>query len=105
MVAAARRITMIYQAVAKVFLICSNSHCRPGERGIAQTMTADTYWIYILASRQHGALYIGVTHNLRLRLGQHRAGFGSEIVKKYGGHRLVYVEAFATAREAIAREK
>ena len=68
-------------------------------------MSAGTYYVYILASRKHGTLYIGVTNNLRIRLEQHRNGRGSEFVKKYGVHRLVHVETFASPQEAIAREK
>ena len=64
-----------------------------------------TYYGYILASGRHGTLYIGVTSNVRVRLEQHRAGRGSEFVGKYSVHRLVHMETFATAREAIAREK
>ncbi len=64
-----------------------------------------SYYVYILASRHHGTLYIGVTNNLRIRLEQHRSGRGSKFVKKYGVFRLVYVEAFPTPQEAIAREK
>jgi putative endonuclease len=66
---------------------------------------AGTYYVYILASGRHGTLYIGVTNNLRTRLEQHRSGRGSEFVKKYAVYRLVYVEAFASPRDAIAREK
>jgi putative endonuclease len=65
---------------------------------------AGTYYVHILASGRHGTLYIGVTNNLRTRLEQHLSG-GSEFVKKYGVHRLVHVEAFASPRDAIAREK
>jgi putative endonuclease len=68
-------------------------------------MSADTNYVYILASRKHGTLYIGVTNNLRIRLEQHRSGRGSEFVKKYRVHRLVQVETFASPQEAIAREK
>jgi len=46
-----------------------------------------------------------VTNNLRTRLEQHRSGRGSEFVKKYAVHRLVYVETFALPPDAIAREK
>ena len=59
---------------------------------------AGTY-VYILASGRHGTLYIGT------RLEQHRSGRGSEFVKKYAVYRPVYVEAFASPRDAIAREK
>ena len=50
------------------------------------------YYIYMLASRRHGTLYIGVTNDLAKRMEQHRLGLGSEFVKKYRVHRLVYVE-------------
>jgi putative endonuclease len=66
---------------------------------------AGTYFVYILASRKYGTLYIGVTNNLRTRLNQHRSGRGSGFVKKYCVHRLVHVEEFALPQEAIAREK
>lgn len=68
-------------------------------------MSTNTYWVYILASRPNGTLYIGITRDLRTRLEQHRSGQGSEFVKKYRVHLLVHVEAFASPREAIAREK
>jgi putative endonuclease len=64
-----------------------------------------SYYVYILASRHHGTLYIGITNDIRTRLEVHRAGRGSEFVKKYGVFRFVHVEVFATPQEAIAREK
>jgi putative endonuclease len=70
-----------------------------------ETMSTGTYCVYILASRKNGTLYIGISSRLRTRLEQHRTGPGSEFVRKYGVHRLVYVEAFTLAQEAIAREK
>ena len=63
------------------------------------------YYVYILASRRHGTLYIGVTNSLRKRLEEHRNGAGSSFVKSYGVYRLVYVESYDRAEEAIAREK
>ncbi len=63
------------------------------------------YYVYILASRRHGPLYVGVTSDLRARLEQHRLGFDSEFVRKYGVHRLVYVETHDTPEDAIRREK
>ena len=50
-------------------------------------------------------LYIGVTNNLRTRLEQHRSGHGSKFVTRNGVHRLVHVVEFASAQDAIAREK
>ena len=66
---------------------------------------ASTYCVYILASRKYGTLYIGITRDVSTRLTHHRNGRGSEFVKKYGVHRLVHVEEFASPQEAIAREK
>jgi putative endonuclease len=63
------------------------------------------YCVYILASRRHRTPYIGVTNSLQKRLEEHRNGEGSSFVKTYGVYRLVYVEAFERAVEAIAREK
>ncbi len=63
------------------------------------------YYVYILASRRHGTLYIGVTNSVQKRLEKHRAGKGSLFVKTYGVYRLVYVESYQRAEEAIVREK
>ena len=63
------------------------------------------YYVYILASRRHGTLYIGITNSLPKRLEEHRTGKGSSFVKQYGVFRLVYMEAYERPEEAIAREK
>ncbi|MCC8981430.1 GIY-YIG nuclease family protein [Bradyrhizobium acaciae] len=63
------------------------------------------YYVYILASRRHGTLYIGVTNSVQKRLEQHRNGEGSSFVNTYGVYRLVHVESYQRAEEAITREK
>ena len=63
------------------------------------------YHVYILANRRHGTLYIGVTNDLGARLELHRLGLGSAFVKKYAVHKLVYVEPYENAEDAIRREK
>jgi len=63
------------------------------------------YYVYMLASKRHGTLYIGVTNDLRTRMEQHRLGHGSVFVKTYKVHRLVYVEPYENAEDAIRREK
>jgi putative endonuclease len=63
------------------------------------------YYVYILASRRYGTLYIGVTRDLRRRLELHRMGKGSEFVRQYNVHRLVHVETFDDPISAIEREK
>ena len=61
--------------------------------------------VYILASRRHGTLYIGVTSNLLARLIQHREGLIPGFTKAYGVHILVWYEVHATMEAAIVREK
>ncbi len=63
------------------------------------------YAVYILASKRHGTLYIGVTNDLSRRLSEHSLGFGSKFVKQYKVNRLVHVELFESAGFAISREK
>jgi putative endonuclease len=63
------------------------------------------YYVYILASRRHETLYIGVTNSLPKRLEEHRNGKGSAFVKKYGVYLLVHAESYDRAEDAIAREK
>ena len=64
-----------------------------------------SYYVYILASRRYGTLYIGVTNNIAARLELHRSGRGSEFVKRYKVYRLVRAEEFGSVMEAISREK
>jgi putative endonuclease len=63
------------------------------------------YYVYILASRKHGTLYAGMTNDLHFRHEQHRSGQGSAFVRKYKVYRLVYVETYERAEDAIRREK
>ena len=61
-------------------------------------------FVYILASKRNGTLYIGITSDLPARMQQHREGAGSAFVKKYGVTRLVYFEEFPLYADAIRRE-
>ena len=63
------------------------------------------YYVYILASRPGGALYIGVTNDLIRRVYEHKNGFVDGFTKRYGIARLVHFEIFHTSRDAIQREK
>jgi putative endonuclease len=62
-------------------------------------------FVYILASRKNGTLYVGVTSNLRQRIYQHRTGEIAGFAKRYDVTRLVYFEPHATMPDAILREK
>ena len=60
---------------------------------------------YILASRPHGTLYIGVTSDLVGRLWQHRSGAIPGFTSRHQVHTLVRFELFADMAAAITREK
>ncbi|MGH1417643.1 MAG: GIY-YIG nuclease family protein [Hyphomicrobiaceae bacterium] len=64
-----------------------------------------TYWVYILASKPYGTLYIGVTNNLLERVAEHRDGTGSKFTKRYDVKTLVHFEPFGDVKIAIQREK
>jgi len=62
-------------------------------------------YVYILASRRNGTLYVGVTNDLRRRVYEHREGMVAGFTKRYRVYRLVYYEVYGTVPQAIAREK
>jgi putative endonuclease len=63
------------------------------------------YYVYILASRIGGTLYIGVTSDLVRRVYEHREKLVRGFTERYGLSRLVYFEQFGDVRAAILREK
>lgn len=63
-----------------------------------------TYYVYILASKRNGTLYIGVTSNLVKRVYEHKQGIIEGFTKKYGIKMLVYFEETSDAAAAIHRE-
>ena len=68
-------------------------------------MGVRSYYVYILASRIGGTLYIGVTNDLVRRVGEHRLELMKGFTKKYDVHKLVYFEQFDDVENAIRREK
>ena len=64
-----------------------------------------TYYVYILASKRNGTLYIGVTSDLIRRVYEHKNDFVEGFTKKYQVHRLVYYEETNDIGIAITREK
>jgi putative endonuclease len=73
---------------------------------IGQAMSTERYfWVYILASRLGGTLYIGVTNDLVRRVYEHRTDAIPGFTSKHGVHRLVYYEQFFDIENAIRREK
>ena len=68
-------------------------------------MTDKQYYVYILASKRNGTLYIGITSDLIKRTWQHKNGLVKGFSKQYGLKTLVYFEAYQNVEEAILREK
>lgn len=64
-----------------------------------------SYYVYILASKRNGTLYIGVTSNIMRRVDQHTQGTPGSFTNKYEVKRLVYFEETGSVEEAIYREK
>ena len=60
--------------------------------------------VYMMASGQHGTLYIGVTSDLIRRVGEHREGLTPGFTQRYGVKRLVWFERHDGIAEAIRRE-
>jgi len=63
------------------------------------------YYVYILASKRNGTLYVGVTADIISRIDQHKNKIHAGFTAKYSVTRLVYYEEHETIIEAIHREK
>ena len=68
-------------------------------------MEARSYYVYILASKIGGTLYIGVTNDLVRRVAEHKLTIVEGFTKRYGVARLVCFEVFDQIEPAIQREK
>ncbi len=62
-------------------------------------------WVYIMADRYRGTIYVGVTSHLAARVHQHRSGDGSDFCARYGLVRLVWAEQGNDIATCIAHEK
>jgi putative endonuclease len=67
--------------------------------------TEKRFFVYIMASRPWGTLYVGVTSDLFQRVFQHREGLVEGFTNTYGIKALVYFEEWPTGHEASHREK
>lgn len=62
-------------------------------------------YVYILANKRKGTIYIGITSNLTERIDQHKMGAVDGFTKKYNIKQLVWYEMCDSIEQAIAREK
>jgi putative endonuclease len=63
------------------------------------------YFVYILASRRNGTLYVGVTNDLGRRLVEHKEKLVPGFTKRHGVDTLVWYETYGDINVAIEREK
>jgi putative endonuclease len=83
----------------------------PGRRVAAspESITTDvsymSYYVYLLASRKYGTLYLGVTNDLVRRVYEHKSRTTAGFTSKYGVDRLVWFETYDDPQTAIEREK
>jgi len=63
------------------------------------------YYVYIMASKRNGTLYIGVTNDLTRRVYEHKNNLVPGFTSTYKVHKLVYYEIFSDVNEALLREK
>ena len=62
-------------------------------------------FVYILANKKYGALYIGVTSTLPKRIYEHKEKLLAGFTKQYGLSRLVYYARSHTISSSPEREK
>ncbi len=65
----------------------------------------EQFYVYIMASRRNGTLYIGITNNLIRRVYEHKQKIIEGFTKRYNVTMLVYFEIFSNPQDAIRREK
>ena len=63
------------------------------------------YFVYVLASKRNGVLYVGVTNDIARRMEQHKEEQLEGFTKQYHVKKLVYLEQFDYIDKAIEREK
>jgi putative endonuclease len=64
-----------------------------------------SFYVYIVASRRNGTLYIGTTDDLGRRIFEHQQGLIPGFTKKYGVKTLVWFEVHETRESAFMRER
>ena len=74
-------------------------------QGCSVTMKSKNFYVYILASKVGGTLYVGVTNDLIRRVAEHRLKAIDGFTERYNVVRLVYFEQFDDPENAIKREK
>jgi putative endonuclease len=72
---------------------------------VPEAAMSQTFYVYVLASRYRGTIYVGVSNDIARRVGQHKSGAVKAFTQRYKVNRLVYFEAYGSILEARARER
>ena len=62
------------------------------------------FYVYIMANKRNGTIYVGVTGDLARRTYEHREGLVKGFTQRYGLKMLVYYEGFDSILNALQRE-
>jgi len=82
-----------------------DSEAAQARRAEAGIQKMKNFYVYILANKRNGTLYIGVTSDLIKRVWEHKNKLVDGFSKRYNTNILVYFEQATDARSAITREK
>lgn len=63
------------------------------------------FYVYMLTSKPHGTIYVGMTSDLLKRIWEHKNGVVPGFTQRYGVHRLVWFEVHHSHESALRREK
>jgi putative endonuclease len=74
-------------------------------RNPAAIRAYNVFYVYLLASRKQGTLYLGVTRDLVRRIYQHKEKLTPGFTSRYDVRRLVWFEVYDDPTNAIEREK
>lgn len=75
------------------------------EPGTHDRVSGMAYFVYLMASKRSGTLYLGITNDLARRTHEHKSRRNIGFTSRYGVDRLVWYEQFEDVRDAIDREK
>ncbi len=64
-----------------------------------------SYYVYMMASKKNGVLYIGITNDLVRRVYEHKTGPVRSFTSRYNVFLLVWFEIYDDPLTAISREK
>jgi putative endonuclease len=77
----------------------------PGEGRDPSRQRHDVFYVYLLASKPYGTLYVGVTSELARRVWEHKIKAVPGFTARYSVDRLVWFETHHSAEAAERREK